>query len=82
MEKRWLFIIGISIILLLAIIGFLGVTSTTGSVVYGKCWKMERPLEKDSELSLRMQGCVIEKDSQRVCCPFENCPNTGGLSCS
>ena len=81
MEKHWLFIIGLSIVLILTIIGILGISQTTGAFISKGCWELEKPIEQESELALRMQGCIIERDLQRVCCPFDACPNIEEISC-
>jgi hypothetical protein len=80
MEKKWLFVIGILIVMILAAISFLSITETTGSFVYGKCWDTGK-LTAENELALKMKGCVVEADKSRVCCPFESCPDIAGVKC-
>jgi hypothetical protein len=78
MEKKWLFVIGIVIVMILAAISFLSITETTGSFVYGKCWSATNLADND-KFKLRTQGCIIEE--QRVCCPTESCPTVAGVNC-
>ncbi len=78
MEKKWLFIIGILVVMILAAVSFLSITQTTGSFVYGKCWSTGEIAKQDS-FNLRVQGCVIE--DARICCPFESCPDVAGVKC-
>lgn len=80
MEKKWLFTIGITLILIVVAISFISITETTGSFVYGKCWKIT-DITPEEELTLKMQGCVIEDQNKRICCPFETCPAVGGITC-
>jgi hypothetical protein len=81
MEKGWLFIIGIFVIIVLTAIAFFGITSITGSAIYGKCWHLEKPLTQSSEMILKMQGCVVDKDNSKVCCPFDSCPSAEEIKC-
>lgn len=76
MEKRWVFVLGIVIVMIIASISLFSITETTGSFVYGKCWKTS-DLSEDQDISLKVQGCIVEED--RACCPFENCPS--GIDC-
>jgi hypothetical protein len=81
MEKKWLFVIGVLIILILTAISILGITSTTGSVIYGKCWGAHEQISQNSEIALKAQGCIVEPERNRVCCPFETCPNAEEIKC-
>jgi len=81
MEKGWLFIIGILIIITLTAIGIFGITSITGSAIYGKCWYLEKPLAQNSELVLKLQSCVVDKVNSKVCCPFDSCPSSEEIRC-
>lgn len=81
MEKNWLFIIGIVVIIIITAIAVFGITSLTGSVVYGKCWQISAPLSQSSEAVLKMQGCIIDNASQKVCCPLDSCPTVEGIKC-
>lgn len=78
MEKKWLFVIGILIVMTLAAVSFLSITQTTGSFVYGKCWDT-KSLTAENELALKMKGCIVE--DTRTCCPFESCPGIAGVNC-
>ena len=59
---------------------FFGVTQTTGSFVYGKCWPLEVDTDQDL-FDLKLKGCIVESEENRICCPFETCPEVAGIIC-
>ncbi|MDD5181953.1 MAG: hypothetical protein PHC66_02145 [Candidatus Nanoarchaeia archaeon] len=81
MEKKWIFIIGILVVMILTAIAIFGITSMTGSVIYGKCWNTEKQIGSDSELLLKMQGCILDRANSKVCCPFDYCPESKDVKC-
>lgn len=80
MDRKWVFIVGIVIIIIVASISFMSITETTGSFIYGKCWNI-KDLNEENEIALEVQGCVVERSMDRVCCPFEECPEIDGVIC-
>lgn len=80
MERKWIFIVGVAIVIILTGILFLDLVKTTGSIALNACWEKEVNFTEENGFSLKAQGCIL--DEKKACCPFPSCPENNGLNCN